>query len=250
MTSTEYPSQIISKIFETTFNFTKYVSIYFDFLHITITNRRGNFYANSSTENVKKTIDPQYPTKELATGDYSEIPISQLVTRVIKLFNSNCLCWWVTGIQRGKTYFKPNQCSRVKQLMYMGLVQLLKRLGKDPIQEKGTVDSKDLQELTFNSLQKQALDDTVAIFTSKGLQFSKNEDHESSVKMLRRASELGSSVASYDMGLAYFKGMGVEKNIELALSYFEKASLTGHEKSKQNVLFLRKRMDLVKLRNN
>ena len=239
MSSTEFPSQIISNIFESTINLTKYASIYFDFLNLTISNRRPNLHANNSTENVpNENIEPHYPIEEFSIGDHSVVPFSQLVTRAFKLFNSNCLCWWITG----RATSKPNQSSRVMHLIYMGLAHFLKLLEKDSNKNKNTLDSRHTEEPKFNSLQKEVLDDTAAILTSKGLQFSKNGDYASSVKMLRRASELGSSTASYDMGLAYFKGMGVERNIELALSYFEKASIIGHEKSKQNAIFLRKRI--------
>ena len=229
MASTEFPSQIISNIFEYTIKLTKYAYIYFDF--------------NNSTENeLKKDSELQYPAEEFG---HSKVPNSQLVTRVYKLFDSNCLCWWITGIQRGKVSSKPNQCSRLKNLISTRLYNYLKQQEQNSNEKKSTPENPG--KLKVNSLQKQALDDTAAILTSKALQFSKKEDYASSVKMLRRASELESPVASYDLGLAYFKGLGVERNIELAQSYFEKASILGHEKSKQITIFLRKRISLNNL---
>ena len=54
------------------------------------------------------------------------------------------------------------------------------------------------------------------------------KDFSIAIKYIQRSANLGHSGACYDMGKFYAEGKGVEKNLEEAKKYFEKASKLGN----------------------
>ena len=50
-----------------------------------------------------------------------------------------------------------------------------------------------------------------------------------------KAAESGDSNAQFQMGYAYFSGIGIEKNIEKGIPWFEKAAEQNHEVAQYNL---------------
>ncbi|MEA3383829.1 MAG: tetratricopeptide repeat protein [Campylobacterota bacterium] len=63
----------------------------------------------------------------------------------------------------------------------------------------------------------------------------KNGQIKDAIKLYNKASREGIDEASFQLGLIYYKGVGIKKDISKAMKYFKKASLYGHKKASYNV---------------
>ena len=131
---------------------------------------------------------------------------------------------------------------------YLTPITLMQSEQQTPIQYQET------ENLNVNGgysikLTKDESEKIANLFLSKGLDFSKQRDYTSAGKMFRHAESLGSTVASYNLGLIHYKGLGVKRNVQTSLYYFEKASQVGHERSTENTTLLKKQTDLQQIAN-
>lgn len=61
------------------------------------------------------------------------------------------------------------------------------------------------------------------------------KDYRKSMNLYLKAEQLGNVSAMHALGIIYENGYGVDKNLETALSWYEKASKKGHMKSKNKI---------------
>ena len=69
---------------------------------------------------------------------------------------------------------------------------------------------------------------------AKGL-FGLQQDWNKALELWTRAAELGSSTAHYTIGGAYYKGMGIEKDMKKGIHHSELAAMAGHELARYNL---------------
>jgi len=55
------------------------------------------------------------------------------------------------------------------------------------------------------------------------------------VKLYKLSSDQGNVIAQYNLGLKYFKGEGVPRDITQSLKYFQLSANQGFEKAKQKL---------------
>lgn len=70
---------------------------------------------------------------------------------------------------------------------------------------------------------------------------------------MKRAADLGLEVAQFNLGCLYEEGKGVEKNQQLALDYFSKASQNGYHEADEALARLTefiRREQIVERNNN
>jgi TPR repeat protein/DNA-binding XRE family transcriptional regulator len=67
-----------------------------------------------------------------------------------------------------------------------------------------------------------------------------NSSADEAARLFEKAYDLdpNNPVVCYNLGIVYFKGVGVQKNKEKATLLFEKASSTGHLRSKEHLAFI------------
>lgn len=61
------------------------------------------------------------------------------------------------------------------------------------------------------------------------------KDEEKACELWEQAAGLGSCMAQADIGSSYYRGEGVEKNIEKAICYWKLAAIGGNEKARHNL---------------
>lgn len=69
----------------------------------------------------------------------------------------------------------------------------------------------------------------------KGKGFLIEEDHQKACELMSRAAELGSGSACISMGITYFSGTSVPRNISLCLRYLKKAVSLSHPQGIENL---------------
>lgn len=68
----------------------------------------------------------------------------------------------------------------------------------------------------------------------RGAQLLQSDEKEA-LKSFRKAEVLGSARASYNLGVCYETGRGVDKDVEKAAKYYRQASLAGHPQATYNL---------------
>ena len=58
-------------------------------------------------------------------------------------------------------------------------------------------------------------------------------NHEVAVEWFRKAAALGDSLARYNLGMAYIKGLGLEKCEKVGIALLRKSAECGDEDAKQ-----------------
>jgi TPR repeat protein len=64
------------------------------------------------------------------------------------------------------------------------------------------------------------------------------KDMNKAFELWTRAAELGSCIAHYQIGGAYYQGDGVEKDTKKAIHHFELAAMAGHEFARHNLGYI------------
>lgn len=78
-------------------------------------------------------------------------------------------------------------------------------------------------------------DEKLSVLLEKANENYSNGKFESALPYLEEASSRGSSKAQYSLGYMYQNGEGVEKDLDLAKSYFQSAAKQGHLKAKNTL---------------
>jgi len=60
-------------------------------------------------------------------------------------------------------------------------------------------------------------------------------DHVKAVELYKRAAELGDEMGKYNLGCAYFEGVGVARSKKKAIHYWNLAAIQGHARSRYNL---------------
>jgi hypothetical protein len=68
-----------------------------------------------------------------------------------------------------------------------------------------------------------------------GVRRYQEEDYDQAIEYLKKAAELGDFHAHCKLGYMYYKGEGVEKDLEKAVHHFEKAAIGGHPYARNNL---------------
>ena len=63
----------------------------------------------------------------------------------------------------------------------------------------------------------------------------KSGDIKMAIKLYKELARGGSDEANFKLGIIYYKGKGIKKDIQKAIYYFEKASLYDHKKAQYNI---------------
>ena len=61
------------------------------------------------------------------------------------------------------------------------------------------------------------------------------QDHAKALELLHRAAKLGNAKSYYNIGIAYMRGDGVERNEKKAVHYWELAAMGGHATARYNL---------------
>jgi len=69
----------------------------------------------------------------------------------------------------------------------------------------------------------------------KGYQAYKNKDYVSAYKHWKISADAGDSISQYNMGLLYYFGNGVEKNLRTAFNYCKKSAEQGLPRAQNNL---------------
>ncbi len=62
----------------------------------------------------------------------------------------------------------------------------------------------------------------------------KNKQYEKAIELFRQSAKYGNNEANFKLGIIYYKGNGIKKDLSLAMKYFQRASAAGHLKAKYN----------------
>ena len=180
-------------------------------------------------------IFEKHSSKEELDTDWYETPYSRLANSVYNLFSSSWLPWWKIDMRNRK---KNEQLKQ--EVSGNNIISNEKQIeaGDNSFEAQDT-------ESEISSLQKQAMGNTANYLVAKAIDYASNQDYDLAVKFLTQATKFGSPVANYNLGLLYFKGLGVDKDYKIALNHFTTASVKGHVKSIENVKLLQKRMKLL-----
>ncbi len=60
-------------------------------------------------------------------------------------------------------------------------------------------------------------------------------DIQNAIKLYKEVSKSGDEEADFKLGLIYYNGKGINKDLNISLSYFNKAAQYGHKKAKYNI---------------
>jgi TPR repeat protein len=63
-------------------------------------------------------------------------------------------------------------------------------------------------------------------------------DYDAAFKYLSKAAELGNVDAHYRLGIMYWMGQGVEKDMEKTVYHFEKAAIGGHPRARHGLAWI------------
>ena len=192
-------------------------------------------YNSYDTARRNEKIKEKHSIKKELDIECYETPYSQLANSY-NLFSSSWLSWWITDMQNRK---------KIEQLKQEASGNIITSKEKQHIEAGDNCFEPQDTESEISSLQKQAMDDTANFLIAKAIDYASNQDYNLTVKFLTQAAKFGSPIANYNLGLVYFKGLGVDKNDKIALKHFVTASVKGHDKSIENVKLLRKRMELL-----
>ena len=196
----------------------------------------SSLYNNYAIAGRNEKIIEKHSTKEELEIECYTIPYSQLANSVYNLFSSSWLPWWMTDVENRK---------KIEQLKQEASKNNITTKEKQQIEAGNNYFESQDTESEISSLQKQAMDDTANYLIAKANDYANNQDYDQAVKFLTQAAKFGSPVANYNLGLLYFKGLGVDKDYQIALKHFVTASVKGHDMSIENVKLLRKRMELL-----
>jgi hypothetical protein len=68
-----------------------------------------------------------------------------------------------------------------------------------------------------------------------GIERGCNGNHETSLKYLTKAAELGDAEAHYSLSIMYYEGRFVEKDMKRAVNHLEEAAIGGHPQARHNL---------------